>query len=530
MNHAIYCYQAYILFIVKRLVLKCDDRLGLTQEVLTCLLKHRMNLQGIELLPDQLFLKMLDSPDEKTTDWQQFSLDLLSIKGIHAVLPVDLMPLEKEHIEALTLIECYPEAVASFSREGVLLMANPAFYNLFEIDESDPKPVDMESMIARECLRQIKTLIQGEQGQQVIHFNGQSLMADVKMVESPEVTQPTGAVIQFSRIDRIADQLVRWQNDLTHSFDRCIAESDIMQSVLQDAKNYALMDLPLLIQGETGTGKELVARACHHLIQSDGPFMALNCAALPDEMAEYELFGYADGAFSGAMSGGKPGLLELTHGGTLFLDAIDGMSSYLQVKLLRFLEEGCFRRVGAEQVVKVKVRIIAASQRDLLSLSQNKQFREDLLFRLNVLTLELPPLRKRKADIIPLAEHFIEITARRLNRQCPELTVRAMQALQRYNWPGNVRELENVILQVMSSFDRDKITTDQLKLPMLQPIPSESHELLDISYRQAVNAFEKQLIESLYPSFPSTRKLAKRLGLSHTAVAKKLRQFEIASE
>jgi two-component system, NtrC family, response regulator HydG len=201
----------------------------------------------------------------------------------------------------------------------------------------------------------------------------------------------------------------------------------------------------VLIQGESGTGKELVARAIHDRSpRRDGPFVAVNCAALPETLLESELFGYEKGAFTGA-AGRKEGRFELADGGTLFLDEVADLSPVTQPKILRVLQEGEFERVGATKTIRVDVRIVTATNQDLAALVRDRRFREDLFYRLNVITIVAPPLRDRKEDIPVLAQHFLRVYAAKNNRPLEGFSEGALGCLEAYSWPGNVRELENVV-------------------------------------------------------------------------------------
>src|SRR5437764_298415 len=201
----------------------------------------------------------------------------------------------------------------------------------------------------------------------------------------------------------------------------------------------------VLIQGESGTGKELVARAIHERSpRKGGPFIAVNCAALPETLLESELFGYEKGAFTGATSR-REGRFELAAGGTLFLDEVADLSPVTQPKILRVLQEGEFERLGATKSIRVDVRIVAATNQDLGHMVKEKRFREDLYYRLNVITLNVPPLRERREDVRVLAQHFLRIYAAKNNRTLEGFTDQAMRRLEAYAWPGNVRELENVV-------------------------------------------------------------------------------------
>lgn len=221
----------------------------------------------------------------------------------------------------------------------------------------------------------------------------------------------------------MGERLSALHHDHAEGFDALLGESPAIRTLKARALRVAALDAPLLVHGETGTGKELVARACHAVSSRHAaPFLALNCAALPESLAESELFGYAPGAFTGAQRGGKPGLMELANQGTVFLDEIGEMSPYLQAKLLRFLSDGSFRRVGGDREVKVDVRIISATHRDLERMVAEGSFREDLFYRLNVLNLEVPPLRDRGQDILMLAHFFMQQACTQIQRPACRLT------------------------------------------------------------------------------------------------------------
>ncbi|MEG1082525.1 MAG: sigma 54-interacting transcriptional regulator, partial [Pseudomonas sp.] len=210
---------------------------------------------------------------------------------------------------------------------------------------------------------------------------------------------------------------------------------------------------PVLVEGETGTGKELVARALHYDgARSKGPFIEFNCASIPANLLEAELFGHEKGAFTDAKDR-RVGLVEAADGGTLFLDGVGEMSPRLQVKLLRFLQDGCFRRVGSDEEVYLDVRVICATQVDLSELCARGEFRQDLYHRLNVLSLHIPPLRECLDGLPPLVEHFLDQASRQIGCPLPRLAPAAMERLSQYHWPGNVRQLENVLFQAVSLCD-----------------------------------------------------------------------------
>lgn len=248
-----------------------------------------------------------------------------------------------------------------------------------------------------------------------------------------------------------------------YTFDDIKGVSATLWSVKETAARAAHTDATILIRGESGTGKEVFAQAIHGVSpRRAGPFVAVNCAAIPDTLLESELFGYDEGAFTGARKGGKPGKFELAEGGTLFLDEIGDMPLVLQAKLLRVLQERMVERVGSSRARKVNVRIIAATNRDLMELIGSGQFREDLYYRLNVIPLEIPPLRERREDLYLLIDYLLKKYGRLLGKEGKRLSAEVMGRLHAYHWPGNVRELENTTQYVVSLESGPLVTLESL--------------------------------------------------------------------
>lgn len=303
-----------------------------------------------------------------------------------------------------------------------------------------------------------------------------------------------------------------------------------IQEVRRLIGQVAETDANVLILGESGTGKEVVARAIHELsARSAGPFVPINCGAIPAELLESELFGHEKGAFTGAIAA-RRGRFELAQGGTLFLDEIGDMPLPMQVKLLRVLQERQFDRVGGGKAVQADVRVIAATHRDLEAMIRTQAFREDLYYRLNVLSLNLPPLRERKADIMALAQQFVSRFASELQRPRPRFTRNMAEYLTAYRWPGNVRQLRNCLYRAMTLLEGDEIGPEHVDLPVAADAMPLIDEWFEGGLDEAVKRFESRLLERLYPAFPSTRQLAKRLGVSHTAIANKLREYGIGKK
>jgi len=259
-----------------------------------------------------------------------------------------------------------------------------------------------------------------------------------------------------------------------YDFEKMIGKSKVMQEIYNLIEKVAGTDSTVLVTGESGTGKEIAARAVHYLgTRRERAFVSINCGALPENLLESELFGHVKGSFTGAVFN-KKGMFEVAEKGTLFLDEVGEMSPWTQVKLLRALQDKKIRRVGGTEEIPVDVRIIAASNRDLKKSINEGNFREDLFYRLNVISFEMPPLRKRKEDIPLLVAHFLKKYCNGMGRQMKRIAPDVIDVLETYPWPGNVRELENAIERVVAIEERGTITKGSLPKEMLQP--DEKHE------------------------------------------------------
>ena len=262
-----------------------------------------------------------------------------------------------------------------------------------------------------------------------------------------------------------------------YSFDNIIGKSKRMMEVFSLIEKIAATDSTVLVKGESGTGKELAARAIHLLSRyQERPFVSINCGAVPESLLESELFGHMRGSFTGAVAD-KRGMFEVAEGGVLFLDEVGEMSPMTQVKLLRALQDKKIRRVGGTEEIPVDIRIIAATNQDLKKKIEEGKFREDLFYRLNVLSLVMPPLRKRKEDLPLLVSHFINKYCQEMGRKTKRIAPEVMNILESYPWPGNVRELENVIERVVAIEERGIITRDSLPEELLAP-----HKKPDTTY------------------------------------------------
>ena len=334
---------------------------------------------------------------------------------------------------------------------------------------------------------------------------------------------------------RLQDEVVllREQLQQRYSFHNIISKSPRMHAVFELICNVAQTSSTVLIEGETGTGKEKVAEAIHQASQvRTGPMIAVNCAAIPESLLESELFGHEKGAFTSAVSQ-RCGRFEMAHGGTIFLDEVGDIPAAMQAKLLRVLQDRRFERVGGTESIEVDVRVVGATNRSLQKLVQDGQFREDLYYRLNVVKIELPPLRDRKEDIPLLAMYFAEKYVRP-GESPKHIVPKTMQALLHYHWPGNIRELENAIERACVTSLNGSIQPDNLPPEVLNgkpakaPLPFDLNQPLPAVLRQASAAIEQEYIrKALAQSGGVVSRCAQMCGLSRRSLSAKLAAYQI---
>lgn len=520
-----------------RVELGTETRVGITKDVLDVVAKRNWLVRGVEVVWHQIYL---DIPDLQPEGFGDLSADFLKVPGVWSIRKIDLMPGERRRMHFDVLLSALPSPVLAIDNSLMVVAANKAAIKAFAIPEARINTnCGVKELLDTELSGQIISQLKKKSGGEVSVF-GKPMLVDVLPLgedTDEESPQPHGAVLIFRSPSSLGQDLYAISKMELPTGSQLIGESAAMKRIAALIQRFGQISAPLLITGETGTGKELVARACHRASKrSNKPFLALNCAALPESLAESELFGYAAGAFSGAQKTGKPGLFELADGGTVFLDEIGEMSPYLQAKLLRFLQDCTFVRVGGKSETRVDLRLLAATHRDLKAMVKSGEFREDLYYRLHVLGIEIPPLRERREDIRSLSEYFVARAATQIGVTIESISEEVYALLFASDWPGNARQLENSLFRavslcegpVLTHIDIADISKPSLAdTPALTPSLSTASESSVESYADAMERVEREMLTKLYVEYPSSRKLAQRLGLSHTAVANKLKKFGI---
>ena len=531
-----------------RFAIECIERVGIAQDILSLLGAQGINLDGIELQKlsdkDLVYLRA-----EQIDPVQEASLikQIKKIPNVRSVQAIHHLPQERKNLELQALLEALPNPVLSLDLKGNIEFANQQACKLllptYRLSQPKKKQESIKSLTGIALndvivnLNRTKWyhsfLAQGHSLQantlqpisNPIQFNDQVWRMDLLPIElwESEQNRPLGYVVTLQSQQSMQIDLRHFMANQSSEFDHIVGRSAKMRAVIEQAKKFAILNVPLLIQGETGTGKDLFAKACHQFSFRRGEkFIAVNCAGLPEAEAEHEMFGFrANGQES-------TGFFEYANGGTVLLDSISELSLEMQAKLLRFLNDGSFRRVGEGNEVHVDVRVICTSQKPLAQLVAEGKVREDLYHRLNILTLNLPPLRERQGDIPLLAEYFISQISQQLGIPKPHYDDNFIKALLGYHWPGNLRELYNAIYRACTLANQNHLAVVDLNLPDEVPSDFSLEQLEDTSLEELVNRFEASLLRKFYAEYPSTRKLAQRLGISHTAIANKLRIYGIS--
>ena len=355
----------------------------------------------------------------------------------------------------------------------------------------------------------------------------------------------SGAVVTIRDMKRVYKMVNKYTGmEARYNFEDLIGESDEMKRIVEYCRNISDSPSTVLIQGESGTGKEVLAQAIHNYSsRREGGFVALNCGAIPESLIESELFGYSEGAFTSAKKGGKPGKFELANGGTLFLDEIGEMPLDMQVKLLRALQERNITRVGGDKAISVDVRIIAATNRNLLEEVKNNKFRQDLYYRLSVIPVYIPPLRNRREDIPMLINFFLNLKSVKLRKQLPDMNNKLFKNLVHYDWPGNVRELENFIEKYVN-LDGNLSLADEImnldmhvkksreKDPYFQPeiakeeTSGNSADKPDVVL--PITELERRaIIHAVKVYNRNMTRVASALGISRNALYQKIKKFDL---
>lgn len=420
------------------------------------------------------------------------------------------------------------DAVIAVNKEEQIILFNESAEELFKqqkinVLNHDFKKIFPEVSFISDILNNKKNIVD-----EIVHIKDIVATANIALIEVDNHIE--GALCAFQDITKLQglEKKIRYEMNkkgLTakYKFSDIITNNSLMKKTLATAVNIGMSDSTAMIYGESGTGKEMIAQSIHNIsMRNNAPFVAVNCAALTESLLESELFGYEEGAFTGARKGGKPGLFELAHGGTIFLDEINSIPHSLQTKLLRVLEEKEVMRIGSDYVIPLDVRVLAAANENLSDKVRDGSFRNDLFYRLSILKLTIPPLRKRREDIIPLFRQFLKINAK---NNIPDIDEKVEESLLSYSWPGNVRELRNAAERFLLLGD---LGIEEEALIMKSELKNFPHEEINSDFKldlKEINRHvELKVIEMLENQGMSKNEIAKVLGISRSSLWNKTQQ------
>lgn len=441
-------------------------------------------------------------------------------------------------------LECSHDGIMVADEHGTMLQVNSAYEQMVRRSRKDLIGYSVQKMLDEGVYSESVTqmVLKSQKTEMVVlHLSDREWVAtgtpvfsktgelSAVFVNLRDVTELNSVIREMNRQKLLVEGYIREINQSNNRQEttEMIAQSKSMQSILDKVYLIADVSSTVLITGETGTGKEVLARQIFNASERrDKPFIKINCAAIPKALFESELFGYEEGAFTGARRKGKAGYFELANGGTLLLDEISEMPLELQGKLLRVLQENEITRVGGTESIKLDVRIIAATNKDIRKMAQEGSFRQDLFYRLNVVDFYIPPLRQRRDDIIPLAMYLLECCNKKYNRQ-KVLSQSLAKILRSLDWPGNVRELENCIENMIVLTREDLLTPEDLPEYYCNNLSEENQIIVNgvMPLEEAKQFVERQLLRNAAQQYTSASQIAQALGVDRTTVSRKLKRM-----
>jgi transcriptional regulator of aroF, aroG, tyrA and aromatic amino acid transport len=496
------------------------DRVGMVLDILRVLSDYQINILAMEVESQVVYLKFVSASRDRNSLLRK---ELLANPDINTVAAVESLPQERRERQLQTIMETVNEGILAAEPNGRITHINSSAARLLNLSREEAVGKSTVEILGRKHPLSsaltfgknfINEEVEGETPTGVCHY-----LTTGNLIRNDK-GEPVGVVSTLQSITEVRKLVNVLAKSSMITFADIVYRSQSMARAIDIAGKIAQTDSTVLIWGESGTGKELFARSIHSASsRRNRNYVPINCAALPETLLESELFGYEEGAFSGAKKGGKPGLFAVAHLGTLFLDEIGEMPLPLQSKLLRVIQDGRIRRLGSQEELPVDVRIIAATNRNLEEMVAQNKFRRDLFYRLNVIPIYIPPLRERVEDITPLLEHLLEKFRHRFGKNL-RLSIAAKARLLQHHWPGNIRELENVVERAVILVEGEEIRPEHLLLDQgPQATGPGKTEASNLKY--ALAEVEKQLLAEALAQHQTIRAASKALGISHTALRKK---------
>ena len=523
-----------------KMKLRVIDRIGVLAALAIPIAECHLNVIAMEVLKED---SEVDVYLEVETSAQTPSLEniIIKLKRIDNILDVSIvqsLPQEMREQRYQVVLDNISDGILSIDEKGTLVLINRIARRMLNLEDNNligqelgALGINNDSLL--ECLQgnpytnEPRNIIRANKSHRFLATGKEVRDSSDHVVGAVEVMRDMKEVRELANAVAVDHQ---------STFNDIIGISRAITDVISLALKIADTDGIVSIRGDSGTGKELFANAIHVKSGRKGRFVPVNCAALPENLLESELFGYVGGAFSGARKSGKAGLFEIARDGTIFLDEIADMPPAIQAKMLRVIQQGMVRRIGGSREIQVNARVITATNKNLELMVANQEFREDLYYRINVFPIHIPPLRSRKEDVIPLVEHFLLQISSRLGRKVPRLTQAAIEKLYRHDWPGNAREVANVIERAIILGGEGLIDDSDIHfsttIGQLGPHETDVPEITAgrILLSELLNRYEKSILTEILQLSSSIRQAARKLGISHTALQYKMKKLNIKAE
>lgn len=507
-----------------RLEITAVDRMGMTLKILDKIYELNINLTSVEVFPNKVYVKIKNIHKNKIS---QLIKNIYSIDGIYNIRKIELLEHEKYHRKLLAIIDSVDEGIMYINKELKIEVFNKYCERMFCCEKNYIEGKDITALIKDDSI--IDLIESGEKKDNIKIGKGENYYLTTITPVKDDEGKNIGVVLSVRDMEKALEIANVVSSSNEGAFKEIIGNSETIKNVKEIIKSVAKNNSTIMLRGESGTGKDLFAKAIHNLSRrNDKKLVTINCAAIPHNLIESELFGYEKGSFTGAVST-REGLFKEAHGGTLFLDEIGELPLLVQAKLLRVLQEGTIRKIGSNKEEKIDVRIICATNRNLEDMVKNKEFREDLYYRLNVIPIVIPPLRDRIEDIPILTGFFIEKLNKKLNKQIMGAELEFIEELLEYQWPGNIRQLENVIERAMNLCNLEMLKKEHVMINLTKssPISKDKSKKNNFKLKDIIEAVEKEAIMKSLKENKSFRKTAKDLGVSHTTIINKVKKYNI---
>jgi len=511
------------------------DRIGIVADISQTIAANALNIVFMEVVrKDNKAVVYMEIEGRLLADVIDSILKCLKkTQNFQEINFIDTLPQEEREDRFRVVLDNIRDGVVSIDRDGNVTTINKVAARVYNCEPDkiighNIRNIDLPQYAILDCLegQSLKTVQQNlitSQGRYRYISSCRSLRDTSGMI--------VGAVEITKDMQEIKQMAQTFSDPGLISFSDIIGNNPAIKSAIAFAQKIATTDAPVALRGDSGTGKELFARALHMASNRTGSFVPINCAALPDPLLESELFGYVGGAFTGGKKEGKAGLFETAKHGTVFLDEIADMSLASQAKLLRLIQEGAVRRIGGSKEIPINTRIVTATNKNLERRVEEKTFRKDLYYRVSVLPIHIPPLNQRLDDIPLLVEHFLFALTSKLEEKMPVLTQQAYEKLKHHSWPGNIRELKNVVERAAIICENQSIDIDSIffshemghnTLPL-----TDKHAKTHQPLKEQVAILEKKVIVKTLETYKTIRQSAKALKISHPALLNKMKKYNI---